>query len=211
MKVEAAVAEQEPKAKGRTTQDAILDAAIDLFIEKGFETTPMDAIAEKAGVAKGTLYYHFRSKEGIVESIIERFVGAAEAAFEPIVAAPDGDPLRKLRALVEKETELDARSFSRLHRMKNIDIVTRTQEARVARFSPFYARIIEEGNAAGTWKTEYPLEYSQITIAASAFIFDPQFSASLGGRIQEAVIDLMARGLGMKPEKLAWAYEPLKR
>jgi AcrR family transcriptional regulator len=197
------------ESKSRATQDAILDAAIDLFIETGFETTSMDAIAEKAGVAKGTLYYHFRSKEGIVDAVVERFVREAEAAFEVIVGSP-ADALVKLKALVEKETELDAQSFSRLHRMRNIDIVTRTQEARMKRFSPFYARVIEEGNAAGIWKAAYPLEFAQITIAASGYVYDPQFSASLGGKIQEAMIELMARGLGIKTETLAWAYTSLR-
>jgi len=199
----------EKESKSRATQDAILDAAIDLFIESGFETTPMDAIAEKAGVAKGTLYYHFKSKEGIVDAVVERFVLEAEAAFEAIVSGP-ADALSKLKALVAKETELDAQSFSRLHRMRNIDIVLRTQQARVMRFSPFYARVIEEGNAAGIWKAAYPLEFSQITIAASGYVYDPQFSASLGGKIQEAMIELMARGLGIKAETLAWAYTSLR-
>ena len=199
----------EPESKSRSTQDAILDAAIDRFIDAGFESTSMDAIALKAGVAKGTLYYHFKSKEGIIDAVVERFVLEAEAAFETIVGTA-AEPLAKLRALVGKETELDAKSFSRLHRMRNIDIVTRTQLARVTRFSPFYARVIEEGNAAGIWNAAYPLEFSQITIAASGYVYDPQFSASLGGNIQEAMIELMARGLGIKTETLAWAYTSLR-
>ncbi|WP_353963340.1 helix-turn-helix domain-containing protein [Tepidibacillus marianensis] len=43
----------------------MFDAAIDVFSEYGFEKAKMDLIAEKANVAKGTIYYHFKSKEEI--------------------------------------------------------------------------------------------------------------------------------------------------
>jgi Transcriptional regulator len=195
--------------RARSTRDRILDAAIDLFIEAGFETTPMDAIAERAKVAKGTLYYHFKSKEGIVEAIVERFVVGAEAAFASIVEDRSIGPLAKLEAMTAKMTELNIASFTKLHRMKFIDIHWRTQSAMVARFAPFYARILEEGNEAGLWKARYPLELAQISIAANSFLFDPECSGLPRERLQsamEATIDLMAAGIGMEPELLASTF-----
>ena len=44
----------------------ITQAAIDVFLEKGYENTTMDAIAKKAGVSKGGLYHHFNSKDMIL-------------------------------------------------------------------------------------------------------------------------------------------------
>ncbi|MFV9511759.1 TetR/AcrR family transcriptional regulator [Tepidibacillus sp. LV47] len=49
----------------------IFEAAIDVFSEYGFEKAKMDEIAERANVAKGTIYYHFISKEEIFLSLIE--------------------------------------------------------------------------------------------------------------------------------------------
>jgi AcrR family transcriptional regulator len=201
----------EYEGKERSTPDAVLDAAIDLFIESGFETTSMDAIALKAGVAKGTLYYHFKSKEGIVEAIVERFVVGAEKAFTVIVEDRNRDPSEKLRAIIEKETELDSVSFSKLHKMKYIDIHLRTMRARVSRFSPFYARIIKEGNEAGTWRAEYPLELAQISIAANSFLYDPEFKDCLSGKIGEAMLDLSAKGLGLSAEALSSAFPSIPR
>ena len=168
----------------------------------------MDAIALKAGVAKGTLYYHFKSKEGIVEAIVERFVVSAESAFAEIVEDRSLDPFEKLRAIIERETELDAASFRRLHKMKYIDINLRTMLARISRFSPFYARIVEEGNRAGVWRTEYPLELSQITIASSSFLFDPEFSGIFGKDAGRTLIDLFAKGLGVSVELLTEIFPP---
>jgi len=77
---------QDTLVKERTTetQSAILDAAIELFSTNGFEVTPMDAISAAANVAKGTLYYHFDSKEGIVNVIVERDAVAVEVRLASI-------------------------------------------------------------------------------------------------------------------------------
>lgn len=48
----------------------IIEAAFDLFAEKGFSTTKMDEIAKKAGVSKGSLYNYFKSKEAIFEAVV---------------------------------------------------------------------------------------------------------------------------------------------
>ena len=47
------------------TRERILDAALDLFIEQGYDKTSLREIAERVGVTKAALYYHFESKEEI--------------------------------------------------------------------------------------------------------------------------------------------------
>jgi AcrR family transcriptional regulator len=54
---------KEPKAK---RMGEIIQAAVDEFLEKGYEAASMDAIARRAGVSKGGLYHHFRSKDEIL-------------------------------------------------------------------------------------------------------------------------------------------------
>lgn len=60
-------------------RDAILNGAIDAFIELGFEKTNMDYIAQKANSSKKTLYNHFASKEALIEAAFNRFL---KEAFE---------------------------------------------------------------------------------------------------------------------------------
>ena len=74
------------------SREATLDAAEDLFAEKGFEAASIQEIAEKAGVSRGTPNYLFGSKEGLYRAVLERAfeaprglissVGAREAASE---------------------------------------------------------------------------------------------------------------------------------
>src|SRR3954463_7500014 len=54
---------------------AILDAAVELFAERGFHGTAVPLVAEKAGVGAGTLYRHFDSKEALVNALYQHWKG----------------------------------------------------------------------------------------------------------------------------------------
>jgi AcrR family transcriptional regulator len=64
-----------PAASGRAMRaagrrQAIVDAALDEFITRGFAATRLDDVAKRAGVAKGTIYLHFKDKEALFEELI---------------------------------------------------------------------------------------------------------------------------------------------
>lgn len=52
----------------------IFQGAVDIFAEKGFDRATMDEVAERSGVAKGTLYYHFNGKEELIAFLMEEGV-----------------------------------------------------------------------------------------------------------------------------------------
>ena len=58
--------------KGDQTKALILETALEIFRERGYEETTMRAIAEKAGVALGNTYYYFRSKEYLIQAFYQR-------------------------------------------------------------------------------------------------------------------------------------------
>jgi AcrR family transcriptional regulator len=64
----------------------ILDAATDVFAEKGFNETRMDDIVTKSGLSKGTLYWYFKSKDEIILSIFERIFSREFRELENLVA-----------------------------------------------------------------------------------------------------------------------------
>jgi AcrR family transcriptional regulator len=55
------------------TRARIQQVAVELFTERGYESTSLREIAERLGVTKAALYYHFRSKEDIIESLVQDF------------------------------------------------------------------------------------------------------------------------------------------
>ena len=65
------------------TKDRILDSALTLFSEKGYDGVGVDLIAENAGIKGPSLYKHFKSKEDILDSLIEK----AESYYEANVGS----------------------------------------------------------------------------------------------------------------------------
>ena len=57
-------------------KNEILDAAEELFAARGYEATSTGDILDRVGIARGTLYYHFRSKEEILDALTERITRA---------------------------------------------------------------------------------------------------------------------------------------
>jgi AcrR family transcriptional regulator len=62
------------KASKEVRISSVLDAAMNEFIEKGYEIASMDSIAARSGLTKGGLYYHFKSKDDILVKVNERFM-----------------------------------------------------------------------------------------------------------------------------------------
>ncbi len=73
--------------KGEQTRALILETALELFRERGYEDTTMRAIAERAGVALGSTYYYFRSKEALIQSFYGRTHEEHLAAVGGVLAA----------------------------------------------------------------------------------------------------------------------------
>ena len=82
-------------------EQLILDAADQLFVEKGYHDTAIDDIAARVGISKGTVYLHFASKEDLVFALLERGVGQLQATLDEILAAP-GTPREKLSAVMRQ-------------------------------------------------------------------------------------------------------------
>lgn len=82
-------------------KDALLEAACQLFYTQGIRGTSVDAILDRAGVARQSLYQHFESKDGLVAAFLnvrdERWCGW----MNDFVAAASADPLERLYAIYD--------------------------------------------------------------------------------------------------------------
>ena len=100
-------ASAQPKQDGRVarrtgTREAIMDAATELFAARGVTSTSIDDIAAAAGIAKGSIYYNFESKAGLVEEIMARNSELMAAALRSATRRRTGPDLRDevVRALL---------------------------------------------------------------------------------------------------------------
>jgi AcrR family transcriptional regulator len=69
------------QARSEATRQKIVNAAVDLFAEVGYQSTGLGDIIERAELTKGALYYHFDSKEALATAIIEDGAAVALSAF----------------------------------------------------------------------------------------------------------------------------------
>jgi AcrR family transcriptional regulator len=91
-------------ARGEQTRTAIIEAALRLFGENGYEATTMRAIAREAGVATGNAYYYYASKEELIREYFARHQAEHAAACRQVLATETGLERRiagVLRALVD--------------------------------------------------------------------------------------------------------------
>jgi len=94
-----------------STRERIQAVALELFAEQGYEKTSLREIAERLGVTKAALYYHFKSKEDIVSSLVEDYFGQIDALIEwgrsqPGTAESRGTVLSRYFGIVEEGSEV---------------------------------------------------------------------------------------------------------
>jgi AcrR family transcriptional regulator len=82
------------------TRARILDVALELFTEHGFEGTTLQQIADRLGFTKAALYYHFRSKDDLLQALIAPVVAEVDALLSAHEDEPD-TPAERRRFIVE--------------------------------------------------------------------------------------------------------------
>lgn len=102
--------------RSEATKKRLFDAAMELIGERGFTDASVDEIVERAGVAKGTVYYHFAGKAELVEALIADRLAPLITAFHEAADANADDPRAAIEALVRAELEFlsEQSSFSKL-------------------------------------------------------------------------------------------------
>ena len=90
---------------GERSRRRILDATIELLGERGLPGTSMNAVCERAGVAKTGVYWHFDNKAGLLAAAIEDLTAAWIEEFSA-AALVDGSPGVRRRLMLEAFTEL---------------------------------------------------------------------------------------------------------
>lgn len=82
--------------QGRATRDRLVEVALQLFVEQGYDAIAIPAVLDAAGVSRGALYHHFESKEALFEAVLER-VEADLADRVGAVALSTDDPVTAMR------------------------------------------------------------------------------------------------------------------
>lgn len=189
-----------PQAASVDPRSQIIAAATHLFARRGIAATTMAEIAEAAGLAASSLYYWFRSKQQILEVIIED-VNRAPMQFAEEVARAEGPVTERIRRLIEFDVEtLCAFPFdiNEVHRLANEDEVAfaRYWQDR-HRLITAVEQLVAEGVARGELRAVDP-HLAALTVLANDeasqnwFRAEPAYSPS---DVAAYLADLAVRGL----------------
>ena len=158
------------RTKSERTRERILDAAAAAFRERGFAATRLSDIADRAGLQAPSLYYHFGSKEELIEVVLGLGV---ERTFEHVKRSvsdvPKDDPLGRLRAAITAHVEMvqETGNYSaanlRLYGQMPDDIRERLQltQREVGRY---WNRLLVDARRAGAIRGDLDLSATRMLI-----------------------------------------------
>lgn len=156
-------------------RNEILDAAEKLFGEKGFDGTSTNDILNEVGIARGTLYYHFSSKEDILDAMIERITDRLAANAEAIVKKKEIPVLERLTMTIMSlniNNGLGQEIMKQIHKPQNALMHLKMQERLLTAVNPIVSGLIEEGISDGICSTDYPAEVTEMALLYSNTAFD---------------------------------------
>ncbi len=152
----AAIAPSSRPTKAARTRRRILDAAARLFAEKGYSVTSLREIAEAADLKDGSLYYHFTSKEELVDEVTRDGVAGALEHIRGAVddLGPNPSAGRRLRAVIHAHLEflcnLGDYPAAVLNIAQHAPAAIRERQLQELRpFTEFWTGVIGEAQSAG--------------------------------------------------------------
>ncbi|KAB8316808.1 TetR/AcrR family transcriptional regulator [Tolypothrix campylonemoides VB511288] len=107
-----------------TTRETLLQAAIQVVIDKGVEALTLDAVAQQAGVSKGGLLYHFSNKDALITGMVEQLIRDFEAVLQVEFEQDDapGTPGQWLRAYIRATVRFSKQSLALIARLFSITV-----------------------------------------------------------------------------------------
>lgn len=183
----------------------ILDTAERLFITKGYcQTTIMDILNE-IGIAKGTFYYYFKSKEEVMDAIISRIVCADVAAARNIADNPNLPAIQKLfQILFTQKPHSDGskeKMIEQLHHPGNAEMHQKSIIQSILHLTPILTEVIKQGIDEKVMAVDYPQETMEFLLASAQIIFDEglfHWGTDEAAKKVNAFIHIMEVTLGAK-------------
>lgn len=196
-------------------KNEILDVAERLFGSKGFEGTSTNDILNEIGIARGTLYYHFKSKEEILDAMIQRIMKRMTEKAQEIVNQKDVPVLQRLTMMMlslnVSEDNFKQEILEQVHKPQNALMHQKMQRLLLAEITPLITKLVNEGIDLGICQTDYPEEAVEMTFLYANVAFDDlmeQGEAEKQKRIA-AFIYHLERILGMKEGSMQEAIMPI--
>lgn len=178
-------------------KNEILDVADKLFSEKGFDGTSTKDILEKVGIARGTLYYHFKSKEDIMDALIDRYnVSMLDTAKKIAIDRNISVTERIIRVVMSLHINDGSGDeiMEHIHKPQNALMHQKIQKVIINDVTPILTGVICDGIDQGLFSTPFPYECMEMILTYANTIFDDDMVKMTGderaSRIQAFIFNV---------------------
>ncbi len=163
--------------KPEERKSEIVAAACQLFLSKGYDKTTMKDVMRQLGIAKGTIYHYFSSKEELLEAVIDNVAEDEMLRLKKLLDNIKGNALERLEQLITNGSNQDAGDdhddlLDHLHKNSNAGMHIRLLAKVVTKQAPLYAEQFRLGCKEGIFKTYHPLECAEFLLSGIQFLTD---------------------------------------
>lgn len=198
-------------------KNEILDVSQRLFSEKGYGKCSVNEIINEIGIAKGTFYHYFKSKEEVLDAIVERTTAMIIERAKLIGENKEMPPSEKflnvfLCLRLEDKQQLEL--LDEMHKTENVLMHQKSLVSSVEGITPILVEIVKEGMEAGAFKCDYPEEYMRIFMTSTLTLMDEGiFSIPMDKqeKMFQALISMLESMLGLEKNEIWNVVAPYYR
>ena len=191
--------------KGERRKQELLKIAYRMFIEKGYENTSIDEIIAEAGIAKGTYYYYFESKEATLEAVIDMMIEEEVGKAKEVLAASLPVPMKLVSVICSFRPAQDEQVIAKvLDANENIVMHEKANRRLVEEAVPLLTEIVREGISQGIFDCTNTEERVKMLLILSQHMFDDGVFTE---RDVEVYVDMVEKTLGAKSGTMSFIAE----
>ena len=189
------------------TVEKILEVSQRLFLEKGYDNTKIQDIADELGMTKGAIYHHFKSKEEIMD-VLGDTMFVNNNPFEIVKKRNDLNGLEKMKYVInltQSNEQMIELTNQALPLLENPQILAKMFESNYQYLLPYWLELIEEGQKDGSIKTNQPKELAELLILTDLWMVPSLFPGNVNdikNRYKFVTIMLGKMGLPLYDEEM---------
>ncbi len=199
------VATSQRAERKQARRGQLVEAAASVFMQRGVAATSVDEIVRAAGVAKGTFYLYFDTKDAMVTAVAEAMVLGVADRIQTIATDPDRSPVERLVAFAGAIGQVGGDAYERdlievFHRPENRAIHDRIADQSFHALGPLMSAIIAAGVESGQFRPIDPRRAAAYVFACFASLHDVVSDPDELAAITDELNVFVLRGLGYEGE-----------
>jgi AcrR family transcriptional regulator len=190
--------------KGERRKKELLKIGYDMFLTQGYENTSVDEIIEKAQIAKGTYYYHFETKEQMLEEIIDMMIDSEAETAKQIIQTDIPVPQKIVGIIASmKPTDAEEPIKNTLFQPENVLMHHKVRQKLIDEITPLLSEVIKEGVDEGIFECDNIAERVRMLLIISDATFN---EGKFSERDISVFIDMTEKLLGAESGTMSFIY-----